>query len=139
MQFIDTNVFVYAHDDTEPEKAARARRLLIELTTARTGCITTQVVQEFCNVALKKAATPLKAADVRKVVRDELAPLLAHQPDAEFYSRTLETYERYSLSFYDAAIVQAAIDLGCTTLYSEDMQADARYGKVRVVNPFVQD
>lgn len=45
-------------------------------------------------------------------------------------------YDRYSLSFYDAAIVQAANDLNCTILYSEDLQAGAQYAKVRVANPF---
>lgn len=80
---------------------------------------------------------PLGYSAARKIVRELLAPFLAHQPDATFYLRVLETYERYSLSFYDAAIVQAANDLNCTILYSEDLQAGARYGKVKVVNPFL--
>lgn len=137
MQCIDTNIFVYAHDETEPEKSRQARALLKELASTGQGCISTQVVQEFCNVALKKSATPLKAKDVRRVVRELLSPFLAHQPDAAFYLRALETYERYSLSFYDTLIVQAAIDLNCRTLYSEDLQHGASYGKVRVVNPFL--
>lgn len=137
MVFIDTNIFVYAHDETEPQKAKKARELLVEFTRTKKGCISTQVIQKFCNVVLRKAATPLKASDVRKIVRELLEPLLDHRPDAAFYLRTLEIYERYKLSFYDAAIVQAAIDLQCTVLYSEDLQHEARYGKIRVVNPFV--
>lgn len=137
MNFIDTNIFVYAHDETDPQKARKARQLLIECMGSNKGCISTQVIQEFCNVALKKSLTPLKVSDVRKIVRELLTPFLAHQPDAAFYARVLETYERYSLSFYDAAIVQAANDLNCTILYSEDLQAGARYGKVKIVNPFL--
>jgi len=79
----------------------------------------------------------LKASDVRTILRELMTPLLAHRPDDAFYLRALETYEKYSLSFYDALIVQAAIDLKCTVLYSEDLQADAHYGKVKIVNPFV--
>ena len=136
MHFIDTNIFVYAHDETDPQKSQKARQLLVALMGANSGCISTQVVQEFCNVVLRKSLTPLKASDVRKIVRELLTPFLAHQPDGAFYLRVLETYERYSLSFYDAAIVQAANDLHCTILYSEDLQAGAQYGKVKVVNPF---
>ncbi len=136
MVFIDTNIFVYAHDESDLQKALKARNLLVELTSTKRGCISTQVINEFCNVALRKSLTPLKAIDVRRIVRELLSPLLAHQPDSAFYLRTLEAFERYSLSFYDAAIVQAAMDMNCTVLYSEDLQAGAKYGKVRVVNPF---
>jgi len=137
MNFIDTNIFVYAHDESDPKKAQKARQLLIECMGSDKGRISTQVIQEFCNVALRKSLTPLKVSDSRKIVRELLAPFLAHQPDATFYLRVLEVYERYSLSFYDAAIVQAANDLNCTILYSEDLQAGAHYGKVKVVNPFL--
>ena len=138
MDFIDTNIFIYVHDETDVKKSLKARALLIELTSTNKGCISTQVIQEFCNVALRKSATPLKIIDVRKIVRELMDPLLAHQPDAEFILRALETYDRYSLSFYDAMIVQAAIDLHCTILYSEDLQHGAQYNKVKVVNPFVE-
>ncbi len=137
MNFIDTNIFVYAHDETDPQKAQKARQLLIECMNSHKGRISTQVIQEFCNVALRKSLTPLKVSDARKIVRELLMPFLAHQPDGTFYLRVLEMYERYSLSFYDAAIVQAANDLNCTILYSEDLQSDAVYGKVKVVNPFI--
>ncbi len=137
MNFIDTNVFVYAHDETDPQKAQKARQLLIECMNSNEGRISTQVIQEFCNVALRKSLTPLKVSDTRKIVRELLTPFLAHQPDSAFYLRVLEMYERYSLSFYDAAIVQAANDLNCAILYSEDLQAGAQYGKVKVINPFL--
>jgi predicted nucleic acid-binding protein len=137
MYFIDTNIFVYAHDETDLLKAKRARQLLIELAGSNKGRISTQVIQEFCNVALRKSLTPLKVSDTRKIVRELFTPFLAHQPDAAFYLRVLDMYERYSLSFYDAAIVQAANDLNCTVLYSEDLQTGAQYGKIKVVNPFL--
>jgi predicted nucleic acid-binding protein len=136
MVFIDTNIFVYAQDETDPKKARQARELLMELATTKNGCTSTQVIQEFCNVVLRKSITPLQPKDVGRIIKELLSPLLAHRPDSLFYLRTLETYARYSLSFYDAAIVQAAIDLNCAALYSEDMQAGAMYNKTQVINPF---
>ncbi|HVC36332.1 MAG TPA: PIN domain-containing protein [Candidatus Dormibacteraeota bacterium] len=99
MLFIDTNIFIYAHDETDIQKTQTARKLLAELSATKKGCLSTQVIQEFCNIALKKSTYPLKARDVRLIVRELLIPLLAHQPDAQFYLRTLETYDHYSLSF----------------------------------------
>lgn len=136
MYFIDTNVFVYAFDEEDIQKSAKARQLLTQLSSSKKAYISTQVVQEFCNVALQKSIVPLKPDGVREVLRTLLTPLLAHKPDELFYARVISTFERYSLSFYDAAIVQAAIDLRCTVLYSEDLQDGATYGRVRVVNPF---
>ena len=136
MDFIDTNIFIYAFDESNVHKTQTARKLLTDLTNSHKGRISTQIIQEFCNVVIKKSVTPLKPSDVRKVIRELFTPLLAHQPDVDFYLRVLETYKRYSLSFYDAAIVQAANDLNCTILYSEDLQTGAHYGKALVVNPF---
>lgn len=137
MLFIDTSILLYAHDETEIQKSQVARRLLVDCISSKKGCISTQVIHEFCNVVLKKSVLPLKTADVREIVREILMPLLAHIPDNLFYLRVLETYKRYSLSFYDSAIVQAAMDLNCSAIYSEDMQNGALYGKARVINPFL--
>lgn len=135
--FIDTNIFIYAHDESDVQKSKKARSLLIDLIEKNEGRVSTQVIQEFCNVVLKKAVAPLKVTDVKEIVTMLMTPLLTHQPNGEFYFRALKTYEQYSLSFYDALIVQAAIDLNCSVLYSEDLQNGACYGKVKVVNPFV--
>lgn len=136
MYFIDTNIFVYAFDETDLLKTQKARKLLTKLSASKEGCISTQVIQEFCNVVLRKSITPLDTKDVRKIISELLAPMLLHQPNTNFFLRTLETYERYSLSFYDAAIVQAAIDCNCELLYSEDLQAETKYGNTLVINPF---
>src|SRR5450756_1800560 len=94
MVFIDTNIFVYAQDETDPKKAQQARELLIGLVATKNGCISTQVIQEFCNVVLRKSMTPLLPKDVGRIVKELLSPLLAHRPDSVFYLRTLETYAR---------------------------------------------
>jgi predicted nucleic acid-binding protein len=40
------------------------------------------------------------------------------------------------LAFYDALIVAAAIEAGCDTLFTEDMQHGRKFGSLTVVNPF---
>jgi predicted nucleic acid-binding protein len=41
------------------------------------------------------------------------------------------------LRFYDAAILAAAQQLGCQTLYSEDLNHGQTYDTVQVINPFL--
>jgi len=48
----------------------------------------------------------------------------------------VDLQQRAQLSFWDSLIVQAAIQAGCETLYSEDLNAGQRIGTVTVVNPF---
>jgi predicted nucleic acid-binding protein len=54
----------------------------------------------------------------------------------ELLLRALALQAQARLSFWDAMIVQAAIDAGCDCLYSEDLNAGQRFGSVVLVNPF---
>lgn len=137
MRFIDTNIFVYAYDNEDPTKTAISHTLLEGALISGAYAISTQVVGEFCNACLSKARIGLMPEQINDILDEVMLPLLAHRPDGDFYRRATALYGRYSLNFYDACIVQAAIDLGCDTLYTEDMQNGANYGGVRVVNPFV--
>lgn len=137
--FFDTNVVVYAHDTRDTAKHRVAAGLLRDSIVAGTSVISQQVVQEFCHVALMKGRTSLAPADLELVLRDILFPILQPVVSAEFYVRALALHRQYSLSWYDSLIVQAAIDLNCSVLYSEDLQAGQRFGSTVVINPFVSN
>jgi predicted nucleic acid-binding protein len=134
--FIDTNIFVYAQDNSDKAKTKIAQEIIAKLFLEKRGFISTQVIQEFCNVFLKKSEKPLQPNDIAEIIDELLVPLLAHTPDSSFYKRAISIYSKFSLSFYDSLVVQAAIDLKCELLYSEDMQNGARYSGVTIVNPF---
>jgi predicted nucleic acid-binding protein len=135
--FIDTNIFVYAQDNSDEAKTKVSQELITNLLLDKQGFISTQVIQEFCNVFLRKSVKPLYPNDITEIIDSLLLPLLAHTPDSSFYKRAVIVYSKYSLSFYDSLIVQAAIDLKCDLLYSEDLQNGTRYNGVMVINPFV--
>jgi predicted nucleic acid-binding protein len=44
--------------------------------------------------------------------------------------------ERFGISYWDSAIIEAARALGCSTVLSEDLNSGGDYGGVTVVNPF---
>jgi predicted nucleic acid-binding protein len=48
----------------------------------------------------------------------------------------LATRERYGISYWDAAILEACRSLGCDVVLSEDLNDGQDYGGVRVENPF---
>ncbi|HUD06590.1 MAG TPA: PIN domain-containing protein [Candidatus Saccharimonadales bacterium] len=136
--FLDTNIFVYAQDRDNSPKQKIANKLIREALNNSQGVISSQVVQEFCNVAVSKFSQSMKTSDLKEYLRVTLSRLWQHVPSLDFYYRAVELFERDSLSFYDALIVQAAIDLGCDRLYSEDLQSGRKFGNLTIVNPFSQ-
>ncbi len=129
---------LYIYDERDPSKQLNARSLFVKNTEKDLLVISTQVIQEFCNVILNKIKSTNEAGLI-KVVSEVLAPLLGHTPDKGFYLNALDLHASASISFYDSLIVQAAIDLDCSTLYSEDLQHGQKFGKLQVINPFKEN
>ncbi len=133
--FIDSNVLIYAEASDEPAKQYAALALLSRLKLDAEGVISTQVLQEFANVALRKMG--LNAAHVR-------AQLAAHeqfevvQVTPRIIRGALDLHQTRSLSFYDALLVEAARIAGCDTLYSEDLTTGEVIDGVKIVNPFAE-
>ncbi|MXY23703.1 MAG: PIN domain-containing protein [Acidobacteria bacterium] len=134
--FLDTNVFVYQLEGRDTRKAAIAHDLIRQGIESGNACISFQVVQECLNTALRKALVPLGSDDMRRYVDSVLAPLLRVQPSLRLYHASLDIHSRYGFAYYDALIVAAALDAGCSVLYSEDLQDRQRIDGLTVVDPF---
>ena len=132
--FFDTNVIVYAYDPGAGLKQVRAHELLEQHASDRTITISTQVLQETYSVLVRKRY--LDPAQALRVL-DGLSEGRVVPADAASVLRGLQLSQRYQLSPWDGLIVQAALDAGCTTLFTEDLQAGQRFGELEVVNPFV--
>jgi len=65
--FLDTNIFVYASDGTNPPKAKRAQALMREAVATQKGVVSYQVVQEFFNLALRRFPKPMATADAEGI------------------------------------------------------------------------
>ena len=135
--FIDTNVFVYHLDSSDPRKHQTAERIVREALTLGTGCISTQVVQECLNVALRKAEVALSVEGARRYLEVVLAPLVQVTAGEALFQRALDVQARWRFSFYDSLIVAGAQTAGCKTLLSEDLQHGQRLDGLTVVNPFI--
>lgn len=133
MNFFDTNILVYRQDPLDTRRQQIAKDLIEAAMLNGTFVISTQVLQEFYNTMLRRRFMPAAAAQ-------SLCELWAEHdvvnatPSLLFQAFALQ--QRYQTSLWDALIVQAALDGGCTTLYSENLQHGMRFGALEVVNPF---
>jgi predicted nucleic acid-binding protein len=127
--FFDTNILIYLLSD-DAAKADRAEDLVVS-----GGVISVQVLNEFAAVASRKLGMSLvEIRDVLEPIRAvcEVLPLTL-----EIHDRALQLAERYGFSIYDALIAGAAMEAGCGTLYSEDMQhGQCIEGVLTIRNPF---
>lgn len=135
LEFVDTNILLYAYDHTEPEKQARAAELLADLWQRRVGCLSLQVLQEFFVNATRKLSRPLEVADARQIVHD-YALWIVHVPNTSALIAAIDLHERYQVSFWDAMILQSALELGCSTVWSEDLNPGQAFASLTVRNPF---
>lgn len=133
--FVDTNILMYAHDAASGEKHRKARALVEDLWEARTGVVSTQVLQELAVNLRKKAKKPLDARATRDIVSDYLSwQVVVNGGDSILEALDIEA--RFRISFWDALVIQAAQAGGADILYSEDLSDGQRYGTVGVKNPF---
>ena len=137
--FLDTNVLVYSFDQASPEKRQIAQSLIAEALRGQRGVISSQVVQEFLSLAQRKFACPMSVIEAREYLRSVLTPLCHHFPSANFYDHALLVQTETGFAFYDALIVAAAAEAGCSTLLSEDLQHGRTVQGVAIVNPFLGD
>lgn len=132
--FFDTNLFVYSVS-VVPEDEPK-RRIAVTLLEEMEFHLSLQVVQEFLNTCLRKA----RLGQNREALRDSLDMLLAcscHMPSGDTVRRAFDIQHQFQIGYWDAAIIAAAQELGCDTLYTEDLNHGQDYGGVVVKNPFL--
>jgi predicted nucleic acid-binding protein len=133
--FFDTNVLVYADDKAALEKQRRAIELVAEHRRAKTGVLSLQVLQEYFVTVTRKLKVDAKIAR-RKV--ELLAEFDVVVPDLDDILAAIDLHRLHGFSFWDALVVRAAKEAGCTVLFSEGMQSGRAIDGVRIVNPFVE-
>ena len=136
MIFADTNILVYALDPAEPLKQPVASRLLREAAAAGNMVISTQVLQEFYAVMVRRRL--LSPADAAEAVQSWAEQQVVSNTPA-LVMRAVEMHQQHRLEFWDAMVVQAALEAGCSLLYTEDMQHGRKIGDLQIVNPFVHE
>jgi predicted nucleic acid-binding protein len=133
--FVDSNVLVYAVSDDEPEKQHKAREIVARGFNEGCFAISTQVMMEVYVNVTRKAKIGLNHGEAFEYVRAFAEwPLIEMTP--ELVLAAIGLAQRSGISLWDAAILEAARQAGCTRLLSEDLSDGHVYGGIIVENPF---
>lgn len=129
--FLDSNVAIYAHTNLDVTKQAVAQGLV-----NRPDClISMQVCNEFVNALHKKFK--LNWHVIQLLLDNWLLNVPVHLNMPQTVRQATGIAHRYGFSFYDSLIIAAALETGCSTLYSEDLQhGQVIDGKLTIQNPF---
>jgi predicted nucleic acid-binding protein len=128
--FFDSNILIYTLAEHDPREQVAAALL------ARGGVVSVQVLNEFVAVARRKLRLSWPE------IHQALAAIRACCPPPRpltlaTHEAALGLAERHGFPVYDALIVAAALDAGCGTLFSEDMQdGQVVEGRLTIRNPF---
>lgn len=132
--FVDTNVLLYTIDE-DPASASKRQRAQQLLLSERWGWSVQVAAEFFVNATSAKRPFRLAPVDAAALVEAwfsfptiELTPAL--------FRAAVDLHQRFQLSYWDAAILAAAKQMGCHTVFSEDLNDGQNYGGVTVVNPF---
>ena len=127
--FFDTNVLIYLAS-ADIAKAERAKSMV-----ALGGTISVQVLNEIVNVVRRKMRFDWNETTV---FLSTIRGLLSVRPvTVDIHEAGLVLCQRYGLSVFDAMIAASALEAGCDTLWSEDMQDGLLIdGQLRLANPF---
>jgi len=126
--FIDTNVIVYLASG-DARKADRSEKIL-----AAGGVLSVQVLNEYVSVARRKLA--LSWTETREVIAAVKSACEIVPSSVEAQAAAMRISDTSQLSIYDASIVAAALEAGCDTLLSEDMQHGQKFETLSIVNPY---
>jgi len=134
MRFVDTNVLLYAVSTApdESRKAGIARHLLESDDLA----LSVQVLQEFYVQATRPRKSARLSHEQAMLLIEAFLRFRVQETTVSLVRASLDARKRFQLSYWDAAIIEAARALGCRTILSEDLACGRNYGGVTIENPF---
>ena len=135
MRFVDTNILLYAIS-SRPEEASKAERA-VSLLGQRDLALSVQVLQEFY-VQATRPTSDIRIEHERAIafIRT-LRRYPVQEISLDLLEMALDHKHRWQISYWDAAILAAARQLGCGILLTEDLQHGQDFEGVIVENPFL--
>jgi len=132
--FVDTNILLYTIDE-DPASAGKRQRAQQLLLSERWGWSVQVAAEFFVNATSPKRPFRLTPAAAAALVEAWLVfPTLELTP--ALFRAAVDILQQFQVSYWDAAILAAAKQMGCHTVFSEDLNDGQDYDGVTVVNPF---
>ena len=134
-EFVDANVLVYAFDASAGVRHEASTALMERLWASGGGCLSIQVLQEFFVTVTRKVKKPLSIDEAADHVRD-LSVWKIYAPDVSDVLAAAELHKRARINFWDAMVLRAAGQSGCTIVWTEDLKDGQSIQGVTIRNPF---
>jgi len=134
VRFVDTNVLLYAISKHPNE--ARKAEVALALLNDRNLALSVQVLQEFYVQATRASRSDRLTHDQASSLVEAFTRFAVQDLTVGIMRAALATRNRFGLSYWDSAIIEAARAMGCQELLSEDLCDGQDYEGVSVVNPF---
>ena len=136
MRFIDTNILLYAIS-TDPAERPKTE-IAIDILEAPVGelALSVQVLQEFYVQATRVSREGALPHRLAEEYIDHWLAFEIQDNTRDLFRAAVASCRRFKLSYWDAAIIEAARIAGCDTVLSEDLSDGQSYAGVRVRNPF---
>lgn len=120
MEFVDTNILIYANDQSAGRKRELAGALLLRLNDTDEGALSIQVLTEFYEAVTRKRIVPDREA---AEIMWDYSHWTLHHPGIEHLMDAVELRSRYGITWFDALILNSALQLGCTTFVERGLFA----------------
>ncbi len=133
---LDTNILVYALAARSESTADRRTQIAEEL-LAEGGVVSVQILSEFFDVAMRKLKLGLEDLD-RSLQAVSVLCGRAVSISADTHATAVKLSTRYGFRIYDSLVVASALESGCTTLYTEDLQDQQQIDGLSIENPFMR-
>jgi predicted nucleic acid-binding protein len=128
--FIDTNILVYAYSTSDTLKQQKSKTTLLN----NECIISTQVLNEFCNVCFRKLRLPV--ALIKRDIAEITDICDCWMVDYSTIQQALVLQEQYGFSYYDCLIIASAVETGCAYLFTEDLTDGQKIDNVIIRNIF---
>ena len=132
--FVDTNILIYLYSNDEPQKKIISQKII-----EKYDCeISTQVLNEFSNVCLKKFKKSTE--EIELALNEIMENITISIIDSNCIKLALKIHKQYSYNYYDCLIIASALNSNCEFLITEDM-ADGQIveNKLTIVNIFSEN
>ena len=134
MQFLDTNILLYSISRHPVESGKRDRA--IALLEDDSSAVSVQVLQEFYVQATRSSRVDAIAHELAVGLIESWTRFPVQEMNLEVLRTALRIRQNYKFSFWDSAIIAAALTLGCDRIYTEDLSDGQSIDGVKLVNPF---
>jgi predicted nucleic acid-binding protein len=134
MRFVDTNVLLYSLSRATEEK--HKAQIALEILQAEDLGLSVQVLQEFYVQATREGKSDRLGHDQAASLVEAYLRFPVQENTVALMRAALAAKNRFGVSYWDAAVIEAARALSCRTLLTEDMSHGRDYDGVIIENPF---